>query len=74
MLITADKDFGDLVFRLRQQNMGVLLLRLAGMPNAAKALHVALTLERFESQLLGRFAVLTQKMLRIRPADPATPA
>ncbi len=30
ILITADKDFGELVFRRRQIAMGVLLVRLLG--------------------------------------------
>ena len=31
ILITADKDFGELVVRRRQASQGVLLLRLPGM-------------------------------------------
>ena len=31
LLVTADKDFGELVFRRRQINAGVLLIRLAGL-------------------------------------------
>jgi predicted nuclease of predicted toxin-antitoxin system len=31
VLITADKDFGELVFRLNQNYDGVILLRLAGI-------------------------------------------
>ena len=32
LLITSDKDFGELVFRLRRIHTGVVLLRLAGLP------------------------------------------
>jgi predicted nuclease of predicted toxin-antitoxin system len=37
LLITADKDFGELVFRQRLVHSGVLLLRLAGLTPAEKA-------------------------------------
>ena len=35
--MTADKDFGELVFRQGLVHSGVILLRLAGLPNATKA-------------------------------------
>ena len=34
VLLTADKDFGELVFRQRLVHSGVVLLRLAGLANA----------------------------------------
>jgi predicted nuclease of predicted toxin-antitoxin system len=37
LLVTADQDFGELVFRQRLVHSGVLLLRLAGLTNATKA-------------------------------------
>jgi hypothetical protein len=41
LLATADKDFGELVFRQRRVHAGVVLVRLAGLPTAAKADTVA---------------------------------
>jgi hypothetical protein len=35
--LTADKDFGELVYRLRRISAGVLLMRLAGLSPATKA-------------------------------------
>ncbi|MCP4358863.1 MAG: hypothetical protein GY796_12660 [Chloroflexi bacterium] len=37
VLITADKDFGDIVFRQRKAAYGVILLRLHGLPLEQKA-------------------------------------
>lgn len=37
LLVTADKDFGELVFRQGHVHSGVMLLRLAGLSNHAKA-------------------------------------
>jgi predicted nuclease of predicted toxin-antitoxin system len=36
LLLTADKDFGELVFRRQQISAGVLLIRLAGLSQEAK--------------------------------------
>lgn len=37
LLLTADKDFGELVYRLRRVHAGVVLLRLAGVPAGERA-------------------------------------
>jgi predicted nuclease of predicted toxin-antitoxin system len=50
VLITADKDFGELVFRRRQVSTGVLLVRLWGLTPATKASVVSAAIqERRES-------------------------
>lgn len=37
LLLTADKDFGELVFRLRRVSSGVVLVRLAGLSPIKKS-------------------------------------
>ena len=37
LLLTADKDFGELVFRQRLMHLGVILIRLAGLSPNVKA-------------------------------------
>jgi|SRR5208337_3244841 len=37
LLLTADKDFGELVYRLRRISAGIILIRLAGLSPAGKA-------------------------------------
>jgi predicted nuclease of predicted toxin-antitoxin system len=37
VLLTADKDFGELVFRLQRHHSGIMLIRLAGLSARAKA-------------------------------------
>jgi predicted nuclease of predicted toxin-antitoxin system len=41
VLVTADKDFGELVFRQKLASHGVVLLRLAGLSATMKADEVA---------------------------------
>jgi predicted nuclease of predicted toxin-antitoxin system len=66
LLVTADKDFGELVFRQRLLHSGVLLIRLFGLDPAAKADLVASAFDRHGEQLQGGFSVLTERALRIR--------
>lgn len=66
LLVTADKDFGELVFRRRQISAGVLLLRLAGATISEKQDIVTTCVGRHGSELSNRFSVQTVSTLRIR--------
>ena len=67
LLITADKDFGELVFLQGKLNAGILLLRLAGVPSIQKAKIVSDALAAHGNEMRAAFSVITNKMLRIRP-------
>jgi predicted nuclease of predicted toxin-antitoxin system len=66
LLLTADKDFGELVFRHNRIHGGVILIRLLGMLAEIKAEIVAETLRDRESELPGAFTVISPGMVRIR--------
>jgi predicted nuclease of predicted toxin-antitoxin system len=66
VLITADKDFGELVFRQRLTSTGILLIRLLGLSAAAKASLVSAALRQRAWELPGTFAVLIPGSIRIR--------
>jgi predicted nuclease of predicted toxin-antitoxin system len=66
LLLTADKDFGELVFRQRRLTPGVLLIRLAGLSSEAKADLVAVAIDEHSTELLHAFAVITPGVIRIR--------
>ena len=68
VLLTADKDFGDLVFRQHHSTPGVLLVRLSGLTAAAKASVVSVAIREHASELSGAFAVLSAGSIRIRHA------
>lgn len=68
ILITADKDFGELVFRQGRATHGVMLIRLNGLSAAAKAQMVSVVIQQHKSDLSSAFAVLTPDLLRIRRA------
>ena len=66
VLLTADKDFGDLIFRQRLLRAGVLLVRLAGVGPDIKAGLVASTFDHHGEELRSGFAVLSKRSLRFR--------
>jgi predicted nuclease of predicted toxin-antitoxin system len=68
-LVTADKDFGELVFRQHRLSAGVVLLRLAGLSEESKAAAVAEYFAAHSETVAGNFVVLAPGRLRIR-SDP----
>lgn len=66
LLITADKDFGELVYRNGWLHGGVLLLRFAGLSAQAKKERVVWTVKEHGPEMTGCFSVLTPSTLRIR--------
>lgn len=66
LLVTLDKDFGELVFRLGRISTGVVLLRLAGTAPAQKAMIVADALSEHGDQMPSSFTVISPGLIRIR--------
>lgn len=66
ILLTEDKDFGELVYRLGRVHAGVVLIRLSGLPSPAKAQTVATVVRDRSAELTGAFAVITPGAVRIR--------
>ena len=66
LLITADRDFGELVFRLGRIHAGVVLIRLAGLSSEVKANAVSRALAERGDELLSAFSVISPGSLRIR--------
>lgn len=75
LLVTADKDFGELIYRQGRVHAGVILLRLAGLPPVAKAETVAKVLQDHATELPGAFSVVSPGAVRIRqpPSPGASP-
>jgi predicted nuclease of predicted toxin-antitoxin system len=75
LLVTADKDFGELVFRQGRVHAGVVLLRLAGLAANVKAETVAQVMHDRAAELEGGFTVISPGVVRIRRPDaPEAPA
>ncbi len=72
LVITMDKDFGELVYRQRRTHAGVLLLRLEAANGPAKVAVVAQIFGEHGETLHGRLSVYSRGYLRIRDADVGT--
>lgn len=66
LLLTADKDFGELAFRQGMIRRGILLYRLPELSNLEKASLISEVIAEHGDELLKFFSVLTEKSLRIR--------
>jgi len=65
ILITNDKDFGELVFREKIVHKGVILLRLEDERAENKIAVLKRLLEKYEKSLSGYFIVVTETTIRI---------
>jgi predicted nuclease of predicted toxin-antitoxin system len=66
LLLTADKDFGELVFRQHRLMPGIVLIRLAGLSPTEKARIVASVIALRSTELPQAFTVITPRMVRVR--------
>lgn len=66
LLLTLDKDFGELVFRQGLVHAGVILLRLAGLQPVTKARIVVTVLRERGIEMVNAFSVIAPGSVRIR--------
>lgn len=66
LLITEDKDFGELTYRLKLRHFGILLLRLSDVPRKERIQLASEIIEQYFDKMKGNFSVLTKKGLRIK--------
>ena len=66
ILIAYDKDFGELVYRLKQIHNGIILVRLSGMKPKEKAKMVLDAINAHQTELQGAFTVINKNHVKIR--------
>ena len=64
LLITSDKDFGELVFRQNLISFGVILIRLSGQPAEIKGNIVTSSISKQLAEMIGNFTVIEPKRIR----------
>jgi predicted nuclease of predicted toxin-antitoxin system len=69
ILLTQDKDFGEMVFRLRKVHLGIILIRLGTSTSAEKARLVNYALAEYGEKLINAFTVIQINAIRIRKQD-----
>ncbi|MDZ4845929.1 MAG: DUF5615 family PIN-like protein [Chitinophagales bacterium] len=66
ILITLDKDFGELVYRLHQSHTGVMQVRLGGFKPKRKAEIVLEAVKKHEEKLIDAFTVIHKGIIKLR--------
>lgn len=66
LLLTEDKDFGELVYRFNMKHCGILLIRLIEFNSVEKASLVLMAMEKHFHKLVNVFSVLDKKRIRTR--------
>lgn len=66
VILTYDKDFGELVFRFSLQSHGVILLRVHDLSLAEKAQITIQAIREHEAELENAFTVISENSVRIR--------
>ena len=66
LLLTADKDFGELVFRNGEPHCGVMLIRSSESDTEESAANTLTAIRQHGPEMLDQFSVLAGRALRIR--------
>ena len=64
ILITIDKDFGEMIFRERREHKGVILLRLSDERSFNKIAVLQEVLENYSERIPGQFVTATENKIR----------
>ena len=67
ILLTEDKDFGELVYRLKKPSKGIILIRMDVKERHLKWLRLKKLIENYEERLPGHFVVIDTQKFRFRP-------
>ena len=71
ILITEDRDFGELVVRQRLAVLGVILIALDRLSNAAEAARVTEVARAHADRMAGNLLVVEPGRVRVRPLHRA---
>ena len=66
LVITSDKDFGELIFREQLNSHGVILLRLGRLTIPERLIRLQQVWGVIEANPQGRFIVITEHRVRVR--------
>lgn len=69
LLITEDKDFGELAFRLKFKHKGILLIRLSDLPRNERIKTAFEIIREHADKLINNFSFLNSQGLRIKAGN-----
>ena len=68
VLLTEDKDFGEIVHNRRHQHSGVVLMRMNEMSPLDRVARTLMVISVHEARLKNAFTVISTKRVRVRPS------
>jgi len=66
ILLTEDKDFGELVYRLKKPSNGIILIRIDVKDRHMKWPRLKKLIEKYSERLAGHFVVIGTEKFRFR--------
>ena len=66
VIITSDKDFGELTFRLQKPNRGIILLRFPEDNATEKAKILWTAIKKLGNDVINKFVVVEKNSIRVR--------
>ncbi len=73
LLLTEDKDFGDLIFRQARPVPGIVFLRIDSAHRSLKGARLQAAIDKFGETLFGRYTVIEEARFRSRPLRSPLP-
>ena len=68
LLLTEDRDFGELVYRLEQPHHGIVYVKIKGLERKVKIERIVSIILTYYEQLGDAFTVVTNDKMKIRRA------
>lgn len=69
IVLTNDKDFGEIAFLQKKISYGILLLRIKGQSSSEKITVLKNILEKYYDKISNHFTVVTKEKIRIIPLE-----
>jgi len=69
VLITNDKDFGELTFLQKKHSTGIILIRVKGQETHIKIELIRKLMMKYEEKILNHFIVITRTKFRFTPIE-----
>lgn len=66
ILLTNDKDFGELIYLQGKNNIGIILMRFTSERSAVKTKFMSHLIKNFSDRLIGHFTVISESKIRFR--------
>ncbi|MDO9097338.1 MAG: DUF5615 family PIN-like protein [Candidatus Methanoperedens sp.] len=69
VIITNDKDFGEIVFLQKKITCGVILLRIKGQNSSEKIILIEKLLDKYPDKIADHFVIVTKEKFRFIPLE-----